>query len=346
MPTSPGPNSVPDVAASIAQACRNLRRPNRPVSPSDSRRDTPPEPGENAHLDGADFYAAQILANLGDEQVAAMLRAMGLPVHAGILEPARTHIIRGMGKGAELAQRAFDDDVLDAPDPVSALTAELGPRPAGLSAQIIQHPTALAGAPPVPGVQDCPFLIFENRRFSEVIDAVIAELKAERTWNGDVSQQRRIMETFAWITGDKPLGAYNHLDVAAFEKGLLRLPVKFSFCSLGKGTMARPFAEVVAELPPLTEDTRRNPKTINRDLSFLQTVSKHLAETCWKSRTATSLVLDFGAARITVKDKGEDLRPPWKRAHLECLFGSPIYTGGDGAKSRLKGNFRQGRRLS
>ena len=328
-------DSVSDVAASIAQACRNLRRPNRPQSPVDSRRDAP-EPGENSHLDDAEFYAAQILYNLGDEQVADILKAMGIPVHSGNLEPARLHIIRGMGKGADLAQRAFDDDVLDAPDPIAALTAELGPRPASLSVQVIPHPMASAVAAVNSPAQDFPFLIFESRRFSEVIDEIIAELKAEGIWRGDVSQQRRIMQTFAWITGDKPLGEYNHLDVAAFKRGLLRIPVPFSFGTLEQGTMSRPYADVFAELPAITEGTRRNPKTINRDLSFLQTVSKHLAETCWKSRTATTLVLDFGAARITVKDKGDDLRPPWQKAHLECLFNSPLYTGGNGAKHRLK----------
>lgn len=331
---APWSDAVPDVAGEIADACRALRRPNRPLSPLDGARAAPPEPGHNASLFGADPYAAQIVENLGDAQVSAILGAMGLTVHAAMLAPARTHIIRGMGRGADLAGRAFDEDILDAPDPVRALTADLGPPPTVAGTEIISHPLAAAsiGAPR----RENPFVVAEQRRFSAVIDDVIAELKAEGIWSGDVSQQRRIMQTFAWITGDKPLSEYNHLDVAAFKKWLLRLPVNFSFGTLEKGTMARPFAEVVATLAPLTDETRRNHKTVNRDLSFLQTVSKHLAETHWKSRTAMALVLDFGAARLAIKNKGHDLRPPWQRAHLECLFASPIYTGGDGAKQRLK----------
>ncbi|MDE0878870.1 MAG: hypothetical protein OSB00_09455 [Sphingomonas bacterium] len=335
---APWSDSVPDVASEIAEASRILRRPNRPYAPVDGRRDAPPEPGENSHLDGPAFYAAQILANLGDEQVAAMLSAIGAPVHAGILETARTHIIRGMGKGAELARRAFDDEVLDAPDPLKVLTANLGPKPTSMSANIIQHPMASANATITAAAPNNPFVIFDSRPFSAAIDDIVAELKAEGIWSGDCAQQRRIMQTFAWITGDKPLGAYTHLDVAAFKKALLRIPVNFSFGTLEKGTMAQPFVEIAAELPAMTDATRRNPKTINRDLSFLQTVSKHLSETCWKSRNATPLVLDFGAARLMVKGNGDDLRPPWRRAHLECLFASPIYTGNDGAKQRLKAN--------
>lgn len=336
----PWSDSVPDVAGSIAEACRTLRRPNRSACPRDSRRDEPPPFGEHAHLRGSDFYAAQIIANLGDEQVAALLRALGMAPTATALEPARTHIIRGMGKGAELAQRAFDDDVLDAPDPMRALTADVGLRPT-VVAPAAPHQMASVVSSGGAADQPNPFVLFEARRFSEVIDNIIAELKAEGTWSGNTAQQRRIMQTFAWITGDKPLGAYNHLDVAAFKNGLLRMPVKFSFGTLDRGTMTRPFAEVVAGLPPLTPAMRRNPKTVNRDLSFLQTVSKHLSQTCWKSRTANALVLDFGAARLTVKDKGSTLRSPWQKAHLECLFASPIYAGGDGAKQRLKSKGRR-----
>lgn len=332
----PWSGSVLDVATAIAQACRNLRRPNRPLSPHDARRDETPDPAALAHLDGADFYAAQIVSNLGDEQVAAFLQAIGVPAHPGILEPARTHIIRGMGVGADLVQRAFDDDVLDAPDPTTAIIAGFDLQPSNGSAQVIQHPGNSALPPVTANRSDSPFVVYEARRFSEVIDDVITELKAEGIWSSDTSQQRRIMQTFAWITGNKPLGDYNHLDVAAFKKALLRIPLKFSFGTLEKGTMTRSFADVVAELPALTDATRRNPKTVNRDLSFMQTVSRHLSETWWKSRSATSLVLDFGAARLTIKDKGGDLRPPWQRAHLECLFASPIYTGGDGPKQRLK----------
>jgi hypothetical protein len=175
------------------------------------------------------------------------------------------------------------------------------------------------------------FMVFDSRPFSAVIDDVLADLKADGTWKGDLKQQRRIMETFAWITGDKPLDAYAHLDAAAFKKGIQQLPAKFYYGSLTDGAMSQPFAEVIAELPPVSPDQRRSPKTVNRDLSTMATAAKQLALTSWKPRLAGAQVMDFSASRITIKtDPDIDTRPPWTTAHLEHLFRSPLYTGGDG----------------
>ena len=325
---APWSESVPNVASSIAQACRLLRRPNRPLSPTSSRRDVPPEPGENAHLDGAEFYAAQILSNLGDEQVAAILEALGVPVHASIIEPARTHIIRGMGRGADLAQRAFDDDAMDAADPVLALMSDLGSSTEGPK----RTATAASIVIPISPAADSQFQVYDGRPFSTVIGDVLSDLKADGIWKGDLKQQRRIMETFAWTTGDKPLGAYTHLDAAAFKKGIQQLPARFYYGSLTEGAMSRPFAEVIAELPPLSACERRSHKTINRDLSTMATVARYLATTSWKPRLPGSTVMDFGAGRIAIKsDPDIDTRPPWTTAHLEYLFRSPLYNGGGGA---------------
>ena len=86
------------------------------------------------------------------------------------------------------------------------------------------------------------FLIYDERPFSTAIGDVLAELRTEGIWKGDLKQQRRIMETFAWITGDKPLGAYNHLDAAAFKKGIQQVPARFYYGSLTDGAMSQPIA--------------------------------------------------------------------------------------------------------
>lgn len=116
---------------------------------------------------------------------------------------------------------------------------------------------------------DCRFLEYEPRQFSEMIEQVVDELIADGTWSVSCDQQRRIARSFAWITGDKPLGAYTHLDVNVFKEGLRRLPRTFRFGSPTKGAMSRPFAEVAAELPLVQPAERRENKTINRDLSFM-----------------------------------------------------------------------------
>jgi hypothetical protein len=336
---APWSDSVPDVAASIADACRKLRRPNRPLSPPSSRRDVPPEPGEYSHLDGADFYAAQIIANLGDDRIAAILQAIGAPVHADNIEPARTHIIRGMAKGAELAQRAFDDDILGEPVPSRALVAETYPQsPDG---QMLFNRPPLAPSPTVAPQSNSYFFEHEPRRFSEVIDEVIATLKGKKIWKGDTSQQRRIMMCFAWITGNRALGTYNHLDAGLFRSGLQKIPKDFRFGTVDEGPMSRPFNEVIAEMPPLLPEQMRSNKTVNRDLSFMGTVSKALANSYWKPKFPGAIILDFAAERVKIEEsENTDLRPPWKREHMECLFRSPIYLGGGGQLHRLRDDGR------
>jgi hypothetical protein len=61
-----------------------------------------------------------------DEAVAERLAAIGAPVHPGSIAAARTHLIRARAVGSSRAQRLFDDDVLDAPNPMRALLADLG----------------------------------------------------------------------------------------------------------------------------------------------------------------------------------------------------------------------------
>jgi len=101
--------------------------------------------------------------------------------------------------------------------------------------------------------------------------------------------------------------------------------------------MSRPFKDVLAELPPLSPGQKRNNKTINRDLSTMSTVAKHLSQTSWRPKVPNSTVMDFASGTIAIRESDSTvLRPPWTAAHLKCLFGSPLYTGGGAAKRRLK----------
>lgn len=145
------------------------------------------------------------------------------------------------------------------------------------------------------------------------------------------------MQSFAWITGDRELGSYDHRDVAHFKNGLKRLPATFRFGNPVKGAMSRPFADVIDEIDPITPATARNLKTVNRDLSTMSTVAKHLALTSWKPRIHNTLIMDFAGATVAIQeDNNTELRPPWKKEELECLFRSPLYQGGGAGKNRLK----------
>src|SRR5690606_34613153 len=151
------------------------------------------------------------------------------PVHAGTVAAARTHLIRARAAGCVRVQRLYDDDIMDAVDPVRALMADLGPPSEEVSRLRPESNESLN----LPAIQDrageCQFVIYDDRRFGDVIETVLAELKSEGVWRGDLGQQHRIMQSFAWITGNRELGSYDHRHVAAFKAGLLRLPVTFRF---------------------------------------------------------------------------------------------------------------------
>ncbi|WP_242146106.1 hypothetical protein [Sphingomonas sp. BAUL-RG-20F-R05-02] len=326
-------SSVPEVAAQEAEAYKIIRRPDRELGLTDQDRAELVRRGLDADIGPIEEYAQQIRDLLRDDVVAKRLEAVGAPVHAGTIAVARTHLIRAAASACVRVQRVFDDDIMDAADPIAALMADLGP-PAEV--RRLTAPTEPTVVPVVQSV-DSQFQIYDPRLFSAAIPDVLASLKADGIWKGDLKQQRRIMETFAWITGDKPLGAYTHLDAAMFKKRIQQLPARFYYGTSTKGAMSRPWSEVIAELPPVAAAERRNPKTTNRDLSTMATVAKHLATTSWKPRMPGAIVMDFGAGRIAIKDDPNvDTRPPWTTAHLEHLFRSPIYTGGGGALKRLR----------
>src|SRR5690606_20999531 len=148
-----------------------------------------------------------------DEEIGRRLQALGAPVHAGTVAAARTHLIRARAAGCVRVQRLYDDDIMDAVDPVRALMADLGPPSEEVSRLRPESNESLN----LPAIQaragECQFVISDDRRFGDVIETVLAELKSEGVWRGDLGQQRRIMQSFAWITGNRELGSYDHRHV-------------------------------------------------------------------------------------------------------------------------------------
>ncbi|MFL0418121.1 hypothetical protein ACH0CP_15870 [Sphingomonas sp. 179-I 2A4 NHS] len=340
---APWSSSVPEVAAQEAQAYRILRLPDRNLGMTEADRARLIEQGLGHEIPMIEDYIRQAVEALNDEDVSRRLASIGAPAHSQNIAAARAHLMRASAAACSRIARVFDEDTLEAPNPVRALISDLG----DMSPEA-KELLGRASHTPLPGVTaaqqpESYFFEYEPRRFSEIIDEVIAELTTDGTWKRKPDQQRRVMETFAWITGDRPLGSYNHKDPQMFKRGIQMIPARgFRFGSLREGNMSRPFAEVVAELPPLTPDQRRDNVTVNRDLSFMTTVAKHLAKSAWRPKTHGATVLDFAAERLKVRkennrdgDGSDDLRPAWSKEHLECLFRSPLYTGGGGALHRL-----------
>ena len=337
-------SSVCEVAAQEAEAYKILRLPDRHKGLTEEDRQRLRDRGMESDIASIEDYMQQILEALTDQNIAQRLGAIGAPAHLDNLAAARGHIIRAGAVACSQVAKVFDEATLNAPDPIRALLKDLGEPTdevkALLGRGLVPHPQD-GGAPPERDVSmssskpESLFLIYDGRRFSEVIDEVIAGLKTDGVWKGQTHQQRRIMETFAWITGDRPLGSYTHLDPPKFKEALQKLPVNFRFGTLTTGAMSKPFD--IKELPGLKPEEKRSNKTVNRDLSFMATVAKRLSQTAWMPKVPGSNIMNFGGARITIKDeKSSDLRPPWTRPHMEILFHSPIYVGGGGALHRLK----------
>ncbi|WP_324751194.1 hypothetical protein SH591_07555 [Sphingomonas sp. LY54] len=330
-------SSALEIAALDGEAYRILRKPDQLNGMQEADRASLRAKGLDAGMWMIEDLIDQIHEVFSDGSVEQKLKDIGAPAHSQNVAAARTHLIRARAAACARVQRLFDENILDAADPIRALMADLG-EPSEEVVRLLRGDGENSPSPRAPAAAlESQFLIYDDRRFGDVIERVITALKAEDVWKEGYDQKRRIMQTFAWITGNRELGSYDHRDVAAFKTGLMQLPTTFRFGTLTKGAMARPFHEVVLELPPLSPDQRRNNKTINRDLSTMSTVAKHLEQTAWKPKVSGAKVMDFSGATIAIKESDStDLRPPWTTAHLTCLFSSPLYTGGGAGKRRLK----------
>lgn len=344
---APWSSSMAENAIPMAEAYRLAKRPDRPRELTDEQRVEMEARGVHpADICGADEYLRNFchVVGMDEARIRAALSVIGAPVTPGTIGVARLQVLRGRADAWERTRHVFDDVIMNASNPLQALIelplagTSTAPQPAnGVPVGVAHAITPQSGATPAPApAEECLFLRHDPRRFSAVVDEIIAAQRADQSWKGGCDQQRRIMHTFAWITGDKPLGDYSHLDVEAFKRGLQRLPKDFRFGSTTEGAMSRPFAEVVATVPAPTAETRRSLKTINRDLSTMSSVAAVLEKTAWKPRMGGAKVLDFRDAAVTIKDDGVDPRPPWRREHMELLFTSPIFTGNDGPLHRLK----------
>jgi hypothetical protein len=106
-----------------------------------------------------------------EDVIAERLGAIGAPVHSGSIAAARTHLIRARAVGSSRAQRLFDDDVLNAPDPVRELLADLG-EPTAEAASLLRRNGALPVLPaPAAAPDGGQFLIYDSRRFDDDFDA-------------------------------------------------------------------------------------------------------------------------------------------------------------------------------
>jgi catechol 2,3-dioxygenase-like lactoylglutathione lyase family enzyme len=277
-------------------------------------------------------------------QVEARLLAQGITPTPALVQTTRAHILRARAAAYRRACEFMNPVIQDAEDPVQSLLnlkmdargPAYVPRPAPVG-----RPAAAPSVPQAeaPQQQHGPFEVRDERRLSEAIDGIVADLRKEKRWKGSCTQQIRIARTFAWITGDKRLCDYNHLDVDIYKRALRRIPGNVRFGSKEKGPMSMPIGEFLARLPDEVDpELERSDFTINRDLSTMSTIHDELAKTAWRPRIPNTKVLDFKGALIGTNrsNEDEDRRPPWRLEHMIEMLHSRLYTGGGGSKRRLK----------
>lgn len=270
------------------------------------------------------------------------LAPLGTPINDGTLAEARWNIIRGRieaHKRAPLvdhplfadhdvpAAYLMDDDLVRQARRVTPIASR--PTPVEQGAE----PTASAAAPPA----DTGYFIgTTDVRFSEQLEEMLETMILNKKYKPDRGQRRRVLETFAWITGDKHLSDYGPDDRTLFVKKMKNIPNTVRFGELGKtGPMARPFVEAVFVEP--SAETQRSDRTINRDLTILAAAEDVLHETYWRPRYNGGRVVNFLKSWTKIEDDFADpKRVPWTPSHLQTMYSLPLWQGGGGPTNRLK----------
>ena len=254
------------------------------------------------------------------------LLSMGLSPTPALVSQARVHLLRARAEAQDRAAM-FPAVETDHPfDPLAELMAMT-------SARSPIPPVALSKRPKEENT-NCPFISNDRRKLSEIAEDICAGLITDGVWRAPADQQRRIVGSFVWITGDKPIGDYRQEDASNFKRSLQQLPLKFRW----KHESGVPFREVLARQEAITDLTQRSAKTVNRDLSTMSSFYEGMRTAGpWKPVLEGSTVLNFASLQDAVEDDAEaPPRVPWQESHLREIFSSPIFQGNAGAKKRLK----------
>jgi len=268
-----------------------------------------------------------------------VLRQLSAPVTARTISDARIQLLLARAEAQARASFAGHPLVTKQGDPFSALLDD------DVIAAIRREPEKHPAAPvrneadprPAAAPVDSPFLTQDTRRLSEIIEPTIALIQGSGDWNADMDQRRRVIQGFAWITGNKRLCDYGPGDAQHFAQTLRKLPVEFRWGTPTVGAMARPVEDVLAEIETMEVKTARSDRTYNRDLTIMARFARELAKVSWRSKFGKELIVDFNEYTASIRENpGDPDRMPWTEQQLVCAFSSPIYTGGGGCSRRLK----------
>lgn len=264
----------------------------------------------------------------------AALKEIGAPITDSTIHEARANLLRGMMEAHKRAE-LFDHPLIAAVgDRFAALLDDK------LVAEVRRAQLSEASpkvTPNAPADGSSIYLNPSQKRFSEIIGPTLEALKAKHKWKGDLRQRTAIAERFAWVTGDKPLCEYTDEDIQAYVDALRLIPNDIRYGRLGKsGLLAMPYDP--ARLPKVTDKNRRDDRSINRDLSTLQSISVWLARNEWRSRFGKNTIeMNFLEHWNSIEDDPSDpKRMPWTPEHLRVMFSLPLWHGSGGPIKRLK----------
>ena len=270
------------------------------------------------------------------------LQEVCAPINDGTIREGRSQLLRGYAEAHRRANFIDNYEVQSSGRGVMALLDDdiIGRAWAaddrGMRAVVSAGKDVSTGVrPSVETVDESIYAFPSDLRFSDVMNDVLCELQAENGWANDNGQRAAVCERAAWICGDKPLRDWSAADARYFAKTVARFPNNYSWGKLNKyGAMAVPFDENAI---PSNKGMERSPRTINRDLSILQNVSRRLAKTHWRLKYGDRLEVDFLEYTIRVADDPENPdRMPWTPDHLKTLYSLPLWQGGGGSIERLK----------
>ena len=279
--------------------------------------------------------------SIDDGMVALIAEGHDLVPTPTVIGRMKSVILQAEAEAHRLAAHYLDDDVQAGFDHEAVLMQKrrangvalsfaqneaAAPRPVGMTIPAASYDTAVT-----PEGQPCVFKRYHAERFSDVIPKIIKSARLAGHWTRNLDQYERVLKTFAWITGDKPLGDYNHSDVAKYKNALLGIPRDYKPAK----DFGRPFEEVAKTFKVI--NNARSINTVKRDLSYMSTAHDILAEDEWEPNVPATKALDFSKAKFGKHKKvsPKTARPVWTVPHMERLFLAPIWTGGGAHLHRL-----------
>ncbi|MDQ0564981.1 hypothetical protein GRI55_09485 [Erythrobacter citreus] len=279
-----------------------------------------------------------------DETMALIAEGLGVEPTPAVIGRMKHIHLQAMAEAHRLASHFLDEDVQAAFDPEEVLLQKRRQNGealtfvsnAGTDTQpvIVPSPRDIRPANEDSEITACVFKRHHPIRFSEVIPKILKLAQLAGHWNRNLAQYERVLRTFAWITGDKALGDYDHSDVAKYKNALLQMPRDYRPAK----DFDRPFDEVAKTFK--VTNNARSINTVKRDLSYMSTAHDILAEDEWEPKIPNTKALDFSKVRFGKHKKvsPKTSRPVWTVAHLECLFSAPLWNGGGGNLHRLDEN--------